>query len=515
MGLGRVGQRQAVLDVRAQLSGLDQFGEAFEPTRSSSTVTPTKRRPAASTSCLSAASARSTTVTSRPPGRSARRAVETLLRLAAAAHTDPSHPPGCLVINGATNCTPAAAEVKAELRSIREQAKRCLTDKINVDVEAGRLPEPTRPPWGSSTRPWSSGPACRNHPTCRNRPTAADVSRPEAAGRRPLGTGGISTMTGLAADAVPPTSGRRLPFREQHSDIVGMTVAGVLGSFLPVIGVHFDDTVLLGAVDQLRLIAAAVVLAVALGSAFLLMQIARTPVLRGWPRHPQLVLLGVLLADTAAVLLLEAITPFRTGLLSLLLYCLPAPLVALATSVRSRAATRAAVAGLVALYLLAVPVRLLQQHLAAQQWLHRTGAPRSLAQVVRLPGMTQEPYYRHGSSLIALFDPSSGNDLGGAAEVVTPGYTNPCGPLYANQGDAWGYETDPCTRVGPGLWQRGTDGYVLQRNGLTISLTEDGLIPVHDTVLLRATRAAHPASDAELWTREGRLPADPLNALLL
>jgi AcrR family transcriptional regulator len=69
----------------------------------------------------------------------ARRAVETLLRLAAAAYTDPGHPPGCLVINGATNCTPAAAEVKAELRGFRERAKQSLVDKVNADVATGRL----------------------------------------------------------------------------------------------------------------------------------------------------------------------------------------------------------------------------------------------------------------------------------------------------------------------------------------------------------------------------------------
>lgn len=73
----------------------------------------------------------------------ARRAVEMLLRLAAAAYTDPGHPPGCLVVNGATNCTPAAAEVKAELRAVREQAKRSLADKIDADVRAGRLPAGT------------------------------------------------------------------------------------------------------------------------------------------------------------------------------------------------------------------------------------------------------------------------------------------------------------------------------------------------------------------------------------
>ncbi|MHA6765432.1 TetR/AcrR family transcriptional regulator [Streptacidiphilus sp. PAMC 29251] len=73
----------------------------------------------------------------------ARRAVETLLRLAAAEYTDPSHPPGCLVINGATNCTPAAEEVKAELRALREGTKHALERKIEADIAAARLPEGT------------------------------------------------------------------------------------------------------------------------------------------------------------------------------------------------------------------------------------------------------------------------------------------------------------------------------------------------------------------------------------
>ncbi|WP_405881590.1 hypothetical protein OG762_25235 [Streptomyces sp. NBC_01136] len=71
----------------------------------------------------------------------ARGAVETLLRLAAAEYTDPTHPPGCLVINGATNCTPAAEDVKVELRAFREGTKRALEEKINADIGAGRLPE--------------------------------------------------------------------------------------------------------------------------------------------------------------------------------------------------------------------------------------------------------------------------------------------------------------------------------------------------------------------------------------
>ncbi len=73
----------------------------------------------------------------------ARAAVETLLRLAASEYADSSHPPGCLVINGATNCTPAAEDVKLELRAIREGTKHALEAKINDDIVAGRLPDGT------------------------------------------------------------------------------------------------------------------------------------------------------------------------------------------------------------------------------------------------------------------------------------------------------------------------------------------------------------------------------------
>lgn len=73
----------------------------------------------------------------------ARGTVESLLRLAAAEYTDPSHPPGCLVINGATNCTPSNEDVKAELRAVREGTKHAIEEKISADVRAGRLPEDT------------------------------------------------------------------------------------------------------------------------------------------------------------------------------------------------------------------------------------------------------------------------------------------------------------------------------------------------------------------------------------
>ncbi|MBM9437288.1 TetR/AcrR family transcriptional regulator [Actinacidiphila bryophytorum] len=73
----------------------------------------------------------------------ARGAVERLLRLAAAAYTEPGRPPGCLVVNGATNGTDASQDVKAELREWREGTKRGLEGKIAADVAAGLLPPGT------------------------------------------------------------------------------------------------------------------------------------------------------------------------------------------------------------------------------------------------------------------------------------------------------------------------------------------------------------------------------------
>ncbi len=73
----------------------------------------------------------------------ARAAVQRMLREAAAEYTEPSHPPGCLVINGAVNITAADEDVKAELRGFREATKQAIAQKIDADVRAGLLPEET------------------------------------------------------------------------------------------------------------------------------------------------------------------------------------------------------------------------------------------------------------------------------------------------------------------------------------------------------------------------------------
>lgn len=73
----------------------------------------------------------------------ARGVVETMLRLAATGYTQAGHPPGCLVIDGATNTSQASQDVAEELRGYREGTKQAIAKRISADVEAGALPPGT------------------------------------------------------------------------------------------------------------------------------------------------------------------------------------------------------------------------------------------------------------------------------------------------------------------------------------------------------------------------------------
>lgn len=185
--------------------------------------------------------------------------------------------------------------------------------------------------------------------------------------------------------------------------------------------------------------AAAVVL-VGLLVAVPLMLLAFHGVRRSWNRDMRPMLGRVLLADTVAMLLLARLLPFRWGVLSCLVYCLPALCVAWAAIVRTRTAVPAAAVAVVLVYALTVPVRGLQQHVVAEQWLRSAAVPsRTLAQVVTLPGMTQEHYAWDGTRLTALFEvPAGPGDAWMGAETVTLGSTDPCGPLLQAEGDATG-----------------------------------------------------------------------------
>lgn len=73
----------------------------------------------------------------------AREAIARLLHQLADDYTDPTHPPGCLIISAAVNCSPASSDVEAGLRQHREASKQAAVDRITADVSAGLLPAGT------------------------------------------------------------------------------------------------------------------------------------------------------------------------------------------------------------------------------------------------------------------------------------------------------------------------------------------------------------------------------------
>lgn len=69
----------------------------------------------------------------------ARDAVRTLLEGTAVAFTEPDLPAGCLLVSGATNCSPASGDVQAALAEIRLSIETRLRDRIQRDADAGLL----------------------------------------------------------------------------------------------------------------------------------------------------------------------------------------------------------------------------------------------------------------------------------------------------------------------------------------------------------------------------------------
>ena len=74
---------------------------------------------------------------------SAREAARQLLAGSAVGFTGEETPQGCLLASSTVSCSPAAADVQAELAGMRGAIERCLEAKILEDVRAGVLPEDT------------------------------------------------------------------------------------------------------------------------------------------------------------------------------------------------------------------------------------------------------------------------------------------------------------------------------------------------------------------------------------
>ncbi|MFD7662257.1 TetR/AcrR family transcriptional regulator [Streptomyces sp. NPDC059788] len=73
----------------------------------------------------------------------ARRAVARTLREAAAFHTLPGYPRGCMVITAATNCTVQSEDVMRGLRERRARNVELIEERIRADIAAGELPADT------------------------------------------------------------------------------------------------------------------------------------------------------------------------------------------------------------------------------------------------------------------------------------------------------------------------------------------------------------------------------------
>jgi AcrR family transcriptional regulator len=71
----------------------------------------------------------------------ARRAVEDMLRVNAAAYVNPRRPPGCMVTLAATIGTPESAEVREFLAQVRQEAQDALERRLARGVAEGDLPD--------------------------------------------------------------------------------------------------------------------------------------------------------------------------------------------------------------------------------------------------------------------------------------------------------------------------------------------------------------------------------------
>lgn len=230
--------------------------------------------------------------------------------------------------------------------------------------------------------------------------------------------------------------------------------------------------------------------------------------LRPWWRAVPATWITMALLAVATVVMAH-LAPFRLGLLSVLLYAAPPLLCGAALHARRPTAMAVLLATAGAVPVAAAhPIALLQQHVAATQWMKAQGiTSRDLMQGIDLPGLVQEPYQydRAGGQLTAVFQQDEGwllPPIAIAAETVTPG-DQPCAPVLIASGDAQDQRTpQDCQPSEDGLWKldlgNSTTGFARETNGVTLALTG----PQEMTPVLRqALLAARPADDAQLFTR--------------
>jgi hypothetical protein len=228
--------------------------------------------------------------------------------------------------------------------------------------------------------------------------------------------------------------------------------------------------------------------------------------------RPLLTAVLLVAVQAAVTVILNFAAPFRPGLLSVLLYWAPAMLLATGVLRATRAALLTAGGLMVAVVAVAVPVRLLQQAISAEEWVRVNGIPsRAYAQVITVPGSTQDQFQwdsRTGTLSADFVYPGWTQAGWGGTETVTRA-SNPCKPGL--DAPAWtGYsEGGPvsCVADGQGLWLltsgQELTGYALRAGDLTITVTTGG---TDDPSLSADLLAHHQPTDAELWSLTSPYP---------
>ncbi|MFE3112389.1 hypothetical protein ACFXKJ_29945 [Kitasatospora indigofera] len=314
------------------------------------------------------------------------------------------------------------------------------------------------------------------------------------------------------------------PTRSPYRQVVVLGVAGALPSLTSVtVGSAFRHLDARGgesvfAILHLLTTLAAVVPALILGSHALPSALPRRRLLAP----------GLIAIDLVATHGLALLLPFRPGLLSVLTFGLPSFVLAGVLVLRSRTAVRAVVGTVLGLLVLALPLRAMQQEVAVQDLLLGTGIPsRSLLRPVLSADVQITGINGDGHQAVFVFSNRLDRDTGGlgngfdkaAVETVSPGYGDPCGrPLLSADGEhLTTVRLTPCRPEPGGLWSDGANRYVLQRDGLTITLA---VAPGRSTLrgggdVRQAILATRPATGSELSSLEGWFPSSWLGLLLL
>ena len=80
------------------------------------------------------------TVRALREGKTAREAVEAMLRLTAESFSNPDKPRGCMLVLGAMNCAPSNKGPQDYLRAIRRRAPEVIKQRLKRGVAEGELP---------------------------------------------------------------------------------------------------------------------------------------------------------------------------------------------------------------------------------------------------------------------------------------------------------------------------------------------------------------------------------------